>query len=413
MSNSAFLTEVPVGAAYARVRLAGERQVYRLPLPFTVGTSPLCDVIVNVYGLAPVGRIVTAERGKISVQSEQGSSLPMPSALSDLGIHVTGPIAHAGSGRAFKTRCLELAAWEHETFARAPDAVYRFAGGSWSQKKRLSVWGAGLCLVLATGVAGLMLPARVNDLSQQAIPLIAGQLHVETIGSSKTRYGYERGATYAVTLPSTVTQLLSFEVGGLSDAEELTLLVNGHTAAVWHAEAECVESFCQKAVRLAAEVLLAGDNTLQFIHRGDSPYLLRKVLVSPLPVLDAAELASVDTWLAAARRAYDDRHILADNLVDADRLLKRAAALLGTRDLEQPAARQSAAVVTALSRDVDAELAGAVHDLWFKAEKHARLRERDAAQRVLATLLRLFPDPKDSAHLRATAMLKSLEEMRP
>lgn len=405
---------------YLLFRLRGQRGLKRRTLPLTVGTAGECDVVLHAASSAPLAYVVHSDQaGRLVCYNVKTAAAEPTSAIKDFGIEILGVgRGTAPAQGAMRTSVGEALQREAAWFAgveRLPPRLKRLLGERLPQPLRLGAWAAGLAL-LGAGVVWMSGEPTYPDLSKAPLTMTFGTPRLEIVGASATRHGYERGATIKFEAPkkvATASTLLSFKSMALNKPKELKLYVNGQEVYVSNVDPACVSSECVKQVQVPKGVVKPGNNVLELKHDpAAGSYMVQAILIEPLPAISLEERELVDRWTQLARRFYDERGIVTDNLLQARIHVEKTIDLLGRRSPgEDTEGRLAAARV--LKQEIDVELERAIKDAWADVGVHERLGRPEEASKALGILLRLYPDPSSPEHQTVKAKLEALKEPTP
>lgn len=406
-------TPIELENAYLLFRLRGQRRLRRLTLPVTVGSHGACDLIVNFTTPLPLAYVLRSQEERLQCFGVRAKAPQPTDALAALGIQILGRAAGEAPKKLSLTQRLnEFYLIEAAFFAAQSVRIQRVLGGRWPQKRRLFVWASLLSLALLAVVQLLREPTYA-DLSSTPLTLIFGTPRTEIIGASPQRHGYERGALIDFEGPKNIAAqatLLTLKATALNLPGELTLLLNGRTIFASDVDAACIDTICTKQIAVPAGVVQPGHNRLQMVHSTTkSSYMAQGLLLQPLPTLSAEEREHAKRWIELARRFYDERGIVTDNLLAARIHVGRAQDLLARRTETD----SLSAPLKVLHDEIESAFKEAVRDAWAEADLNERLVKPQELQRSLEALIRLFPNPASREHQKAKARLDALKEQVP
>lgn len=405
--------------SYLLVRQKGQatlrnaRKCVRMPLPLTIGTSAYADIIVNSHALLPVSYEIQATRGLFSepveslrITAVKDGSVVHASELRRFGLDIKGPFPLIPGMTAHPLRrwLVEILVLERQWFMRLPERVRKLLGGGLKQQVRLPIWA-----LVVTSLVALMSVVAAGSKIQEDLSLVPKRLQVgiidrNTHGASRTRFGYENGVFFHVEGYSAKHKSqLHFDIGGLDEDNEVEVIFNGESVYATKADVSCVESFCSRIITLPP----SEEAKIFFRHNGSGTWLIKNILVNDLVMISPSESASVRKWLEAARRAWVDRNVSAENIVLASEQLAKAEDLASTRT----GTEQLLIEIQVLRKEVEGSFAEIVNDLTFKVRKDLKLGDNEAAKQSLKLMLRLYPDPADPEHRRLNQLLKETEDM--
>jgi len=383
----------------------------QLPLPVTIGNSALCDITINSTSVEAFARIVYGNSdGTLRLADPTtGRHLPL-STLSHYGLAISGPFKHLPQNAVARATHKALAA-ESIWFATRSEATRRLLGGRFSQRDRLSLWGAATALGLLLISMMFGAPKSAPDLSRQPLPLSYASIEANGFGSIPSLRAYAKGLTFSVEIPADAVEkphTFSFEAKGLEAHRELVVLINGKEFYATKPDANCLVTYCMHAALLPTGVLTAGTNEIYIQHQPvDSDYVVRNLMLALLSSPTPAEDVAIRQGLALARRGFEERGISHLNILAARRELDKIQALLsrrlGTEILQSE--------TSVLSEKVDDELVRIREELWFNAQKDKHLGKFKSAKETLESLLELNPDASSSEHQKVRHQLDEIAEL--
>jgi tetratricopeptide (TPR) repeat protein len=408
--------------AYALVRAPGFTGTARLPLPFTIGASSACDVIINSEAVAPAAILVTGPVGRrsagLALYDVSGSAVGKPGTTARAaryGISIAGPVYGAPEASSLTRLGREALAREAAVFSRFSPGLRRLAGGKLPQPLRLGLWAVAAAARVALPFAATSdFGRQAEDLSGHEIALKAFDVNPERIGATPDFPDLRKGFTAvfddAKRLKPGTDLILRFNANGLDNLGELQLAMNGVEVFSSAADPGCIDAFCEQRVRIPAKAIKEGKNVLKATHSPeDSSYLVKDVQLRALLELTPARRAAVDRLWASARRAYDERGIVPENLLAARSELAKLDQLL----LESSGMEETAVQALVLKGAIEKEFERLTADLEFKADQAAQLGKYEHAQDLLRRLLSLYPDATSDEHLAVKQRLDELKELAP
>jgi len=392
-------------SAYAVIKLKGSSESVRMQLPLRVGTSPHADIIVNSQALLPCSYIIDGEGSVMNIVAQKDGSLINPSEMNRFGFKIKGPFPGTAVDKLdIKQRLSEWRVFEQIWFAQLPQNIKKVLGASLGQKTRLGSWAAVVVCTLTLSLWVFSRKAAEQDFSKVPYALTVGVINKALFGASPTRTGHEKGVLFhlAGTVPGQKMQL-RFDVGGLDEDKEVEILFNGKSLYTTKADIACVDQFCSRSLTLP--VWESGEASIYFQHNGSGTWLIKNILVQQIPVISTAERSMINRWLEAARRAWEDRSVSAENIVMASELIRKSEELVSTRD----AAEDLQTDVQVLKKEVTSSFEEIVNDLTFKARRDLKLGDVEGARKSLLIMLRLYPDPSHKEHQRISKLIKETE----
>lgn len=402
---------------YLLFRMRGERGVQRRTLPLTIGAGGECDVIVNTASAAPLAYVVhTDAAGRLACYNVKSGEHQPVDAVRAFGLQIIGSgkgaaPAKTGLPGGVAEALQREAAWFDRLETPSPK-LKRLLGASLPQPLRLGAWG-----LAAAALAALLVWANGEpshpDLSTTPLTMTFGSPRLEIIGASPVRHGYERGATLTFDAPKsagTQSALLSFKTMALNKPKELSLRLNGRDIYASEVDPACIDAQCVKQIQVPKGAVLAGKNVLQVIHdQSAGSYMMQAILIEPLPAMSLEERELADRWMQLARRFYDERGIVTDNLLAARIHIEKTIDLLGRRAVSNETEGRLA-VAKVLQQEIAGELDQAIKDAWADVGVNERLGRPDEATKSLNVLLRLYPNPSSPEHQAVKAKLDALKE---
>jgi len=394
-----------MASSYVVIKQNGRRDIVRMQLPITIGTSAHADIIVNSNALLPCSYVIEGNVEKLNVVAQKDGTLVSPTEMGRFGINIRGPFP----GLALKNMSIlqKAAEWivlESLWFAKLPAHVKRLLGGVLSQKARLGLWAT---VVLSVSLLTMFAVGRqpvTQDLSNVPHDLQVGVVNKTLYGASPTRLGNEKGVLFHLAgMLLNQKMQLSFDVGGLDEDKEIEIFFNGTSVFTSKADIACVEQFCNRSV-----VLPGWENEqseIFFKHNGRGTWLIKNLLVQSIPVISAAERSMVNRWLEAARRAWEDRSVSAENIVMAAELISKSENLVNVRDNAVDLQTE----VQVLKKEVTSSFEEIVNNLTFRARRDLKLGDVESARKSLSIMLRLYPDPAHKEHQRISRLIKETE----
>ena len=392
-------------SSYAVIKQKGRNDSVRMQLPLRVGTSPHADIIVNSQALLPCSYVVEGHGTAMNIVAQKDGSSISPSEMSRFGLKIKGPFPGiVASKLSFIQRASEFVVLENIWFAQLPETVKKVLGGRFPQKARLGAWASAAVCTLALAMWAFGRQAVTEDFSNVPYALSVGVINKALFGASPTRVGNEKGILFhlAGLVPNQKTQL-RFDVGGLDEDKEVEVLFNGASLLTTKADIACVEQFCSRSITLP--VWEKGTAAIFFQHNGSGTWLVKNILVQQIPVITTAERSMVSRWLEAARRAWEDRNVSAENIVMASELITKSEELVNARD----AADDLQTEVQVLKKEVTSSFDEIINDLTFKARRDLKLGDVESARKSLLIMLRLYPDPAHKEHQRISKLIKETE----
>jgi hypothetical protein len=392
-------------SSYAVVKQKSSKESVRMQLPLRVGTSPHADIIVNSQALLPCSYVIDNTDQAMTIVAQKDGSLISPSEMNRFGLSIKGPFPGTAVDKpSLKQRLAEWIFLENLWFSKLPQNARNALGGSLPQKARLSSWAT---VAICTFALSFWLLGRQNttqDFSSVPFALSVGVINKSLFGASPSRFGYEKGVLFHLSgmVPNQKTQL-RFDVGGLDEDKEIEVVFNGASLFVSKADIACVELFCSRSLTLP--IWEGGAAELFFKHNGSGTWLVKNVLVQQIPVITTAERSMVTRWLDAARRAWEDRNVSAENIVMASELISKAEELVNARDGSENLQTE----VQVLKKEVTSSFDEIVNDLTFKARRDLKLGDVEGARKSLLIMLRLYPDPAHKEHQRISKLIKETE----
>ncbi len=389
-------------SSYAVIKQQGSGASVRMQLPLRVGTSPYADIIVNSQALLPCSYVVEGQGTVLNIVAQKDGSLIDPSEMNRFGLKIKGPFPGVVASKlSFKQRVSEWVVLESIWFAQLPETVRKALGGSFPQKARLSAWATAVVFTLALSVWTYGRQKVTEDFSNVPYALSIGVINKALFGASPSRVGNEKGVLFhlAGMVPNQKTQL-RFDVGGLDEDKEVEVIFNGKALFTTKADIACVEQFCNRSITLP--VWDKGAAAIFFQHNGSGTWLVKNVLVQQISVITTAERSMINRWLAAARRAWEDRNVSAENIVMASELISKSEELVNARD----AAEDLQTEVQVFKKEVTSSFDEIINDLTFKARRDLKLGDVDGARKSLLIMLRLYPDPAHKEHQRISKLIK-------
>ena len=388
------------------------RSAKRLPLPVTIGSSSLCDVIINSNSVAEFARIIYGRPdGKLGLADPMsGVELPM-SNLANYGIAVSGPYS-LGNKSPIEAKFQDLLAAEAIWFAGLSTKIRSLSGGSLPQKNRLGVWGAGACILLAIGLRlGTGSPARQPDLSRQPLPITYASITPNGFGSVQSMRSYANGLTFIVEVPEGVNQLphtFSFDAKELEADRELTILVNDKEVYSTKPDRDCLSSYCAHSALIPIGTLTKGTNSIFIQHKPvSSDYVVKNLILAQLTNPTGAENVAIQQSFALAKRAFEERGISHENIIAASREVTKLNELLNRRlGVEELQAETSV-----LSKNIQDELGRMRDELWFNAQKEKQLGNFKSAKTKFEGLLQLHPDNRTKERQLVQEQLDEIAEL--
>ena len=397
--------------SYAIVHQCLTGQTHRVPLPFVVGGSEWCDIIVNSDAVADQAYRVMTDGNSLNCQHVQSGEAIDLDKLTRLGLQVTGPLTASDASLSRVAKIADSLARERLWFARLPTYLSAPALGFLPQKIRFATWAAAIALF---GLASSDNQANAHlDLSKRPIEIVQDKVSSDVIGWTIKRRGYEKGATVVVRLDddaASKSHLVSFRAAKFDVGGEVKFRVGDQTVYESPAMPNCIKKFCPVSFRVPAGVFRAGRNTVQITHDEQADfYIIGNLLIRSLPPIKPAEIKRVERWEELANRAYNERDIVPKNLVEVKRGLDQALDFLDRR----AGADDLRARITAFREEAESAFAKEVADRWARVEVNQKLKKIDIAEFHLKTLMELHPDTSSAQHRLIQKRLKSLGEMEP
>lgn len=390
------------------------RRQHRLALPVTIGSSRLCDIIVNSSTMPGLSLVLhaSAEGQLVLTDIPRGHAVSLER-LEALSLTATGPIAGQPVSSP-KQRITELAVAEKMRFRRLPREVQTVLGGFLPQKMRLTVWAAlPLLVLLAIMVGSGNDAAAPSDSSNKKLPLVPGTLITGSIGAVKGYPAYRKGFTFAFTPNATLASgsdaVLYFDGKDLDENAELKISVNGQELWTSTASPECINAFCKTSIAIPGKLIAAGENIISAVHAPEnSSYLLKNLLLTASGVPTAERRAQIAMVYARAKRAFDERAIVLQNLLTAkDELERLDSLLIGAKDVDSIRGDSQL-----LRKATDEALEKIAADLSFNGERAAQLGHYDQSEKIFKELLTLFPQPDDKTRLNLEKRLREIKELQ-
>ena len=392
-------------AFYAVIKQKSGKDCVRMQLPLRVGTSPHADIIVNSQALLPCSYVIDGSDALLTIVAQKDGSLISSSEMNRFGLKIKGPFPGIAANRlSYKQRLAEWIVLEHIWFSQLPQNAKKKLGGALSQKARLGSWAAVAVCALALSIFAFGRQEKTEDFSNVPYALSVGVINKALFGASPTRSGNEKGVLFhlAGMVANQKTQL-RFDVGGLDEDKEVEVLFNGRSLFSTKADIACVEQFCNRSITLP--VWEGGEASVFFKHNGGGTWLVKNILVQQIPVITTAERSMVSRWIEAARRAWEDRNVSAENIVMASELIAKSEELVNTRD----AAEDLQTEVQVIKKEVTSSFDEIINDLTFKARRDLKLGDVESARKSLQIMLRLYPDPAHKEHQRISKLIKEAE----
>lgn len=399
---------------YVKIINTRSRTTARLSLPVAIGSSRLCDVIVNSTALPAVSLVLDAgEDGQLAITDARRGTLAGDDRLAALGLTVIGPLAGQPDAGSKRQDLAETLLAERGRFARLPGGVRTLLGGFLPQKVRLGAW-------LAVPVVGIIAlasltreaPVVVEDLSAKKNALTPGGIVAGSVGAVPGYPAFRKGFTFAFTpneaLPAGSEGVLYFDVKDADEKGELEVYVNERKLWTSTALPECVNTFCRTIIAVPAGLIVAGENVIRAQHQPEgSSYLLKNILLTAAAVPTPERKAQISMVYQRAKRAYDERAIVLQNLVTAREELDRLDKLLiGAK--ESDGVRSDAALLRKATED---GIEKTTDELTFTAEKAVQLGKHDQAEKQYKELLSLYPEADDKIRLAIQKRLREIKEM--
>jgi len=398
--------------SYALVR--ANKQWHRLTLPLTIGRHG--DIMVNAMTLPEIAFKLDVSAEDLQLYHYQSQKVVSLDRIEPLGLMAWGPYPVIDNDGSFKTSVSialkELSAKEDFALGSMPHWLRRISGCGLTYGRR---WFARMG-VMTTFIALLALgtqPKSMPDLSTVPFTLTFGTVHSTPIGASPSRPGYEQGILFQIDAPEdshSHQHLLSFKGAGLNIDNEVELVLNDGSIFHSNADANCITSFCDYTIPLAAGLVKSGLNNLKLVHNpAVSAYFLSDLHLSKLDKTKPIELQQVQRWIQIAERHYNEREIVAENIVIAIDQLDKALEFLQTRESE-PSTRDLTLRASVLKKEAQEAFAALVTDLWNRVKVNQKLEKNHKATKLLELLLRLYPNPTDSEHMRIKQNLTQIKE---
>jgi hypothetical protein len=384
----------PLHDHYALFRLLPDHALHRLQLPFTIGTTAEHDILLNRPHLPErLSLLVTSVKGGILVKDlPKGEELPGDELLR-LGIMMLGAVR--GTTAPPHSLLKEALVHENYWFNRLPWLLQRVLGLGLRTPLRHLMWLA-LGVLLVVGVPQVAPKSSTADLSRQPIALSFGAEDEKSYGmSTELGTAYKNGVTFSFVAPRGVAAkpvVISYQVQGLAHEKELEVLVNEHSVAVSTLKNQCLAAGCRESIPLVAGKMRPGKNLLFFRHhRPATPYVISSVAVKLMEPLSAHEKGKIDLWMSEARRFYQDRLIVPENLVSAMDKAKDARALALSRSGTAEQRVQIELFLEEAGRQFYHQVKEVERNLYL-AQK---MEKWDEAQSQLRLLKKYYPHPGD------------------
>jgi hypothetical protein len=395
---------------YVLISSKQQRQRIRLQLPATIGSNADDDIILNAASLDASAYLLSAAADELVFTHLATNQRTDGEQFKKFGLELAGPIfGQATKGRSLRQKIRELLSLEKSWTKNRSKLFQKILLVNCSQSLRFLSFSA---MVALSGYFLFGYPANPpQDLSKEPVVLTFDALFSETIGASKKRFGYENGITLALDAPESVRKqstLLSLDAGGLNFGEELKFVVKDKVVFATEADPNCSEEICTLQIPLALGVIAPGLNVITILHEPrESSYLIKNIHLLPTPVITELEIEKIEHLYTLAQRAYEDRELVPENLVSSQYDLKKALALLDSRQRSKGLTEELRNKIIVLAHESFAK------DFWSKAEVATKLQNYQEAEKQLALLQRLFPDPLSEQYKLAQAKLDAIKEIQP
>ena len=371
------------------------RRTRRILLPFAVGSSPLCDVVIRSKAIAPC--LFTAHDNgaeQIRLSLADGQTPFAKERLQHYKMTVEGPYSGDAKKLSLKARFDECLAKERKLGENLSLATRTLLGYRLPQTPRLLMH---LAIAAAMVVYGLKVFDRPTntDRAPQPVPtkvVLGTPTRTAFVSNGKDSLlsaGFDLTMSLDEERSLPESLVMEFRTKGLITAEALSIIWNDKV--IWSSKprSECLKTYCTERLEIPGNHLLGGLNSIKFDHHPPSqPYVVDSVFISGKRELSAFEKAALSHHLKVARRFYDERHIVDSNLIRARRELAAIDRLLiGVSDLEE-----ERATAKLLRISVEDDFEAVVGDLSFRIEQAAKLTKYREAIALGEHLLTLYPD---------------------
>ena len=389
----------------------GRQQTRRIPLPFAVGSSPLCDVVIRSKAIAPCLFVAqTDTKGQLNlIEASSQTSFPRGRLL-HYKLSINGPYCGNPEKLSIKTRLLEWLTWEKQLGNSLSQFSKTLLGYRLPQLPRL-------IMQLAFVGALIIYSGRALDNPSEAQPTAQPKSALLTFGTPLSTSFQSSGANDPLSKGFDLTLILDgnnlepeflimeFRTKGIGADRGLIVQWNGVDIWASKARPECLTIYCTERLEIPNDKLATGLNTITFHHLDpDQPFEVDSLFVTAIRQLSAFEKAALEHHLKVAQRFYDERHIVHSNLIRARAELETIDRLLvGVTDQE---AQRAAA--KHLRNSVETDFEAVVGDLTFRIEQAARLTKYNEAIALGDHLLTLYPNADGAAYQNIKRYLDQL-----
>lgn len=401
---------MPAHYEYSVAYSQWSRESRRIPLPALVGSDPACDIIINAHAVDARAYAIHRQGKALQIVHLKSGKQVGPEALQRFGIQVSSPLRSPNKTLRGGSTWRELVAKEDLWLSRQPRWLRLGLGGAMQQHRRFAIWGLIASVVMVSTLA----PSTTDAIDYSKTPIAIQMDHVSSaiIGVTTQRAGYENGALLTVVAnadQARLAHLLSFRAAKLDMGKELRIFTTAGLVYESEAMPNCIKQFCEIKVRIPAGFLQEGNNEIQLVHDPAGEfYIIGDILLRPLPKITPDEIIRVKRWEKIANRAYNERKIVPENLVQVKRELDQAIDFLDTR----AGGDTIRARIEAFRSEAEDAFRSEVKDRWAKVDINQKLKNFESAQFHLDRLRGLFPDTSSKEHQAVQNRISRIKEMQ-
>ncbi|HAZ11375.1 MAG: hypothetical protein A2X86_20150 [Bdellovibrionales bacterium GWA2_49_15] len=374
---------------FIKVSLKDDPRTHSLKLPVTLGGHSSCDIILRTRESTAPEFILQMHEGRLVARYKKNGHAVDLHLFERMGVIINGPFFEASLSK--------------KIIATQKSSVRK--------KRRFVIL---LVISIALVLSGIIftlrhqLHAPAPDLSQVPVALTEGLRRHKPIGYTPMISGNQFAIHFQWWRKTpNVPYLFSFMAGSLDINQEIIIMINSHLIYKYSLDINCIEKFCPLEIMIPSEFIHSKKInilTLQHIQK-DSYYLIKDVVLTPIPTASDEELAEIYRKVELSRRYFEDRHISAANLQSARSQISHAADLVGKRQL----AHELKMEVMGLSRDIQEQLQASIQKLEDEMANQIKLQLPQEAIKNGEQLIKLYDESDYKKRNRVIGLIAQLK----
>ncbi len=310
------------------IKFRDQKKIIKKKLPFFVGSSGLCDVIIPTLEFFP--NLLVCNKGDILNIIDQNTGINLdPHALRSFGLEISAPfLSHSAVNVTFKDRWQLLLIKERFVFTKMPGFIKKIFGSTSTSKSRFFVFANFVLLALMC----LSFVTHLPEKPREAVLLTENILSPAVIASSVNIKGYEKGGVLLFrTDPVKDSLLLKLSAIGLDQYKEITIDVNDTVVFESETGDKCNRKRCDLEILIPAS-LLKPENKITVTHQPESsPYQLKGFMLTKLQIPTSLEVEEIDKILQYLEKSLDELAVSPENFVTAHNRVEELKRLSNTR----------------------------------------------------------------------------------